>query len=117
MDRRRPRPGGRLYRFNPPLFAAIHSSRDGAEAPPASSRPVQLSILLPTHRDDLTALSRIAQACSWAGPSIEVIVRDNSGSARKRSQIAQFKRDHCTIVSAEPCGPLENFSEAMRLAR
>jgi len=78
---------------------------------------VQLSILLPTHRADLMALSRIAQACSWAGPSIEVIVRDNSGNARKRSQIAQFKRDHCTIVSAEPCSPLENFSEAMRLAR
>ena len=78
---------------------------------------MQLSILLPTHRADLMALSRIAQACSWAGPSIEVIVRDNSGNARKRSQIAQFKRDHCTIVSAEPCSPLENFSEAMRLAR
>jgi len=82
-----------------------------------SSRHVQLSILLPTHRSDLTALSRIAQACSWAGPSIEIIVRDNSGNARKRAQIAQFKRDHCTIVSAEPCEPLENFSATLRLAR
>jgi hypothetical protein len=78
---------------------------------------VQLSILFPTHRHDLTTLSRIAQACSWASPSIEVIVRDNSGNTEKRSQIAQFKRDHCTIVSVDPCEPLENFSGLMRLAK
>ena len=78
---------------------------------------MQLSILFPTNRCDLTTLSRIAQACSWAGPAIEVIVRDNSGSPDKRAQIAQFRRDHCTVVSADPCEPLENFSELMRLAK
>ena len=78
---------------------------------------MQLSILLPTHRHDLTTLSRIAQACSWAGPSVEVIVRDNSGNQEKRRQIAQFKRDHCTIVSTDPCEPLENFTALMRLAK
>lgn len=82
-----------------------------------SNAPVQLSILLPTHRNDLTALSRIAQACAWAGPAIEVIVRDNSGNPEKRAQIAQFKRDHSTIVSAGPCGPLENFSATLALAK
>lgn len=78
---------------------------------------MQLSVLLPTHRHDLMALSRIAQACSWAGPGIEVIVRDNSGNAEKREQIKRFQRDNCIIVSADPCHPLENFSELMRLAK
>ncbi|MFN3657017.1 MAG: hypothetical protein ACK4UO_07160 [Pseudolabrys sp.] len=78
---------------------------------------MQLSILLPTHRNDLMALSRIAQACSWAGPGIEVIVRDNSGSTEKREQIARFRRDNCTVISAEPCEPMEQFTELMRLAK
>lgn len=82
-----------------------------------AARPVQLSVLLPTHRHDLMAISRIAQACSWAGPGIEIIVRDNSGNAGKREQIARFRRDNCTIVSVDPCQPLENFSELMRLAK
>jgi hypothetical protein len=63
------------------------------------------------------ALSRIAQACSCAGPSIEVIVRDNSGIAEKRAQLARFQSDHCTVIFAEPCGPLENFSATIRLAK
>lgn len=84
--------------------------------PSAAARVVQLSVLLPTNRHDLMAVSRIAQACSWAGPGIEVIVRDNSGNAEKRELIARFKRDNCTIVSTAPCKPLENFSEIMRLA-
>jgi hypothetical protein len=78
---------------------------------------MQLSILIPTHRNDLLACSRIAQACSWAGPKLEVIVRDNSGNAEKRNLLAQFKRDHCNIVFSEPCEPLVNFSEILRLAK
>lgn len=78
---------------------------------------MQLSILLPTHRHDLLACSRIAQACSWAGPNLEVIVRDNSGNAQKRELLAGFQREHCKIVSTEPCEPLENFSEILRMAR
>jgi hypothetical protein len=78
---------------------------------------VQLSILFPTHRHDLTALSRVAQACSWAGPKVEVLVRDNSGNAEKAAQIARFRRDHCTILSVAPCEPLENYSALMQLAK
>jgi hypothetical protein len=81
---------------------------------------VQLSILLPTHRHDLLACSRIAQVCSWAAPDIEVIVRDNSGHAQKRELLAQFSRmqpDNCNIVIAEPCGVLENFAELLRIAK
>ena len=78
---------------------------------------MQLSILLATNRTGLLACSRIAQACSWAGPDIEVIVRDNSGDAQKRELLAHFRRDHCNIVIAEPCDVLTNFSEILRLAK
>jgi Glycosyl transferase family 2 len=78
---------------------------------------MQLSILLPTHRRDLLACSRIAQACSWAGPDIEVIVRDNSGDARKQELLSHFRRDNCNIVISDPCEPRENFSEILRLAK
>lgn len=77
---------------------------------------MKLSILLPTHRHSLLACSRIAQACSWAGPDIEVIVRDNSGDARKRELLANFQHDNCRIITAEPCDPRENFFEILRLA-
>lgn len=78
---------------------------------------MQLSVLLPTYRSDLRAISRISHACSWAGPSIEVLVRDNSGNAEKRAQIAHFQRDNCTIISVDPCEPRENYSELLRLAK
>jgi hypothetical protein len=78
---------------------------------------VQLSVLLPTNRHGPVALSRIAQVCSWAGPAIEVVVRDNSGNAEKRKLLEHFRREHCTIVSVDPCEPLENYSEILRLAR
>lgn len=77
---------------------------------------MQLSILFATNRTGLLACSRIAQACSWASPIIEVIVRDNSGDAQKREFLAQCRREHCNIVIAEPCDILTNFSETLRLA-
>ena len=78
---------------------------------------MQLSILLPTHRHDLTALAPIAQACSWAGPNIEVIVRDNSGNAEKRAALKHLQRDNCTIVSVDECDARENFAGVMRLSK
>jgi hypothetical protein len=57
------------------------------------------------------------QACSWAGPNVEVIVRDNSGDAQKRDLLGRFKRDHCNIIHTEPCDGLTNFSEILRLAK
>ena len=64
---------------------------------------MQLSILITTNRTGLLACSRIAQACSWASPEIEVIVRDNSGDAQKREFLALCRRDYCNIIIAEPC--------------
>jgi hypothetical protein len=86
-------------------------------AAPLAARPVQLSILIPTHRHDLLACSRIAQACSWAGPNIEVIVRDNSGDAQKRELLPRFQRENCKIIIAEPCDGPTNFAEILRLAK
>jgi len=78
---------------------------------------LQLSILLPTNRSGPLAISRIAQACSWASPKIQVIVRDNSGNAEKRVLLTHFQREHCEIISVDPCEPLENYSEILRLAK
>ncbi len=76
----------------------------------------KLSVLLPTFRSDLGAVARIAQACSWASPDVEVLVRDNSGDPQKRDLISRFQRNNCTVISVDPCGPAENFAEALRLA-
>ena len=78
---------------------------------------MQLSILMPSHRHDLLARARIAQACSWAGPQIEVIVRDNSGDARKRDLITRFQNDHSKIIIADPCDAMTNILELFRVAR
>jgi hypothetical protein len=78
---------------------------------------MHLSILIPTHRDSLLVCSRIAQACSWASDDIEVIVRDNSGSAEKRELLGKFQRDNCRMIFAEPCDGLENFFEVLRPAK
>ena len=78
---------------------------------------VQLSVLIPTYRQGLQVCSRIIQACSWAGPDIEVIVRDNSGNAEKRELLARFQAENCNIIAAEPCDALTNFAEILRLAK
>lgn len=78
---------------------------------------MQLSILIATNRRGLLVCSRIAQACSWAGPNLEVLIRDNSGDTEKRALLPQFQRDNCTIILAEPCDALTNFNELLRLAK
>ncbi len=77
---------------------------------------MHLSILIPTHRSDLQACSRIVQACSWAGPDLEVIVRDNSGNAEKRNLLSQIRNEHCKIVMVDECGAIENHTEIVKLA-
>ena len=44
-------------------------------------------------------------------------MRDNSGNAEKRALLPHFKREHCEIISVDPCEPLENYSELLRLAK
>ncbi len=86
-------------------------------APTIGSGSMQLSILIATNRKGLLACSRIAQACSWAGPNLEVIVRDNSGDAQKRTLLPHFRRDNCNIIIADPCDGLTNLSECLRLVK
>ncbi|HVZ52083.1 MAG TPA: hypothetical protein VG986_08965 [Pseudolabrys sp.] len=78
---------------------------------------MQISVLIGTNRSGLSACARIAQACSWASPDIEVIVRDNSGNADKRELLARMRGEHRNIILAEPCDALTNFSEILRLAQ
>ena len=86
-------------------------------APTIGSGSMQLSILVATNRNGLLACSKIAQACSWAGPNLEVIVRDNSGDAQKRTLLPHFRRDNCNIIIADPCDGLTNLSECLRLVK
>lgn len=72
---------------------------------------------MPTNRRGLLVCSRIAQACSWAAPNVEVIIRDNSGDAEKRALLPHFRRDNCNIIIAEPCHALTNVSELIKLAK
>ena len=93
-------------RFN--MVRRRHSQQRGS---------VQLSVLMPTHRHSLRTCARIAEACSWAGPRIEVIVRDNSGDAGKRDLITRFQNDHSKVIIADPCDPVTNVVELLRVAR
>lgn len=75
---------------------------------------------MPTHRDDLLALSRITQACSWASPNVEIIVRDNSGSKAKREFLESIRRGNianCEITMVEPCEATENFAKCLSSAK
>ena len=83
----------------------------------SGSQPMRLTILMATNRSGLPACARIEQACSWAEPNVEVIVRDNSGDAAKRDLLSRLRHDRCHIITAEPCDPLTNLSEILRLAQ
>jgi len=76
---------------------------------------MRLSIVIPTHRDTIKARARLLWAASWASDDIEVVIRDNSGSAAKRTWLAELQPG-CRIVSVEPCSAHTNYTEAVRLA-
>ena len=78
---------------------------------------IRLSIVIPSNRDGLTACSRILQACSWAGPRVEVIVRDNSGSAAKARFLSGIERENCRLSVAARFGAHENWREDLNEAR
>jgi hypothetical protein len=78
---------------------------------------VRLSVLIATNRRGLLVCSRIAQACSWSGPELEVLVRDNSGDPEKRALLTRFRRENCAIILAEPCDALTNFNELLSRAK
>jgi hypothetical protein len=75
---------------------------------------MRLSIIVPSNRDSLGADARIMQACSWASDTIEVVVRDNSGSPQKRAVLERIQQPNCRIIIAEPCDANTNFQEGLR---
>ena len=52
-------------------------------------------------------------ACSWASDDVEVIVRDNSGSQRKRAVLGQIDQANCRIMPVEPCDAMTNFRRVL----
>lgn len=74
---------------------------------------MRLSIVIPSNRDNLTAYSTIMRACSWGSYDIEVVVRDNSGSAKKKKLLAGIGGENCKIVIAPPCDAMTNFRESL----
>jgi glycosyltransferase involved in cell wall biosynthesis len=78
---------------------------------------MRLSIVMPSHRDDRKAISRIAQACSWAGPGVEVIVRDNSEKAHKRRLIEGFQAENFRLIFADECSAEVNSLAALDVAQ
>jgi hypothetical protein len=78
---------------------------------------MKLSVLMPSHRVGLSAQSRILGTCSWAGDDIEVIVRDNSGDAAKRSFLSQIKADNCRIISVAEGGAYDNMIALVEAAQ
>lgn len=44
-------------------------------------------------------------------------MRDNSGNADKRAILTHFRGENREIISVDPCEPLENYSEILKLAK
>jgi len=63
---------------------------------------IRLSIVIPSSRAGLTACSRILQACSWAGPRVEIVVRDTSGDAAKGDFLRGVAHENCRLIVALP---------------
>ncbi len=78
---------------------------------------MRLSVVIPTHRDTLKARARLLWAASWATDEIEVVIRDNSGSAAKSVWLATLDQPTVRVTVVEPCSAHTNFSEAVKLAR
>jgi hypothetical protein len=78
---------------------------------------IRLSIVIPSNNHELTAYSRILQAFSWAGPRVEIVVRDTSGSAAKAAFLRGVVRENCRLIVAPPGEPHTNWSEALAAAQ
>ncbi len=67
-----------------------------------------LSLLMPTNRATVPALSKVLHVASLASDDIEVVICDNSGDAAKREMLASLKQDGLKIVCTDPTPPREN---------
>jgi hypothetical protein len=77
---------------------------------------MQLSVVIPTNRDSLQARARLLSAATWASERVEIIIRDNSGSAGKLVWLGGLQATNCRVESVEPCAAYENFAGALALS-
>jgi len=78
---------------------------------------IRLSIVIPTSSQGLTSTSRILQACSWAGPRVEVIVHDRSGSTARAELLHGMEHENCRFMIAAPGRAHDDWTEALSAAR
>ena len=78
---------------------------------------IRLSIIIPSRGHDLSSCSRILQASSFAGPRVEVMVRDRSGNAAKAEFLRGIEQENCrfTTISSDDVGG--DWTEALTEAR
>jgi hypothetical protein len=76
---------------------------------------MKLSFFIPTNRTNTRAYAAILNICALAGNGVEVIIRDNSGSAEKKEFLSQFQSDHCRFYPVDYCTPYENLKETAAL--
>lgn len=81
-----------------------------------SAEPPVLSLVMPSNRVGLGAYARILDACSCAAGDIEVVIRDNSGSAEKERLLSLVDNPRCHLRFVPPCLARENFQKALDLA-
>ena len=78
---------------------------------------IRLSIVIPSRDPDPASCSRILQACAFAGPRVEVIVRDQSGSAAKAEFLRRLRQENCRFTTVSPGDVREGWTEALADAR
>ncbi len=77
---------------------------------------LKISIVLPSNRTSDAALARIFELGSLDPARFEVIVRDNSGNARKRQALESIEGSAVKPIFAAGAGPFENVIESVRAA-
>jgi glycosyltransferase involved in cell wall biosynthesis len=77
---------------------------------------LKLSVIIPTHRTSYSALARILECASLDPAKFEVIVRDNSEDAAKKSLLEHVGAPAMRLAIARNRGPFENLIQAFHLA-
>ena len=78
---------------------------------------IRLSIVIPSSERDLASCSRAMQACSFAGPRVEVIVRDQSGNPAKADFLRTIKQDNFNLTTVSPGDVPGDWTEGLATAR
>ena len=77
---------------------------------------MKISIIIPTNRSSYSATARVLEVATLDPQKFEVIVRDNSGDARKRKMLDMIDSPALRMNFVGNLGAAENSTEALRLA-